>query len=265
MIETKVENNLDVKEIKADLKEEYKDIINNYKNEYEKDKESSDTYFYVQIILAFLIVAFSFYFRQGNSNTFEYVKANYQDFFEKETILESNFSYNVFLDRMQEEIKNAFEKLNIAYEEVFAKGSGTPSNSSNKEYDLGFELINPLEGYISSSFGSRSDPFGSSDSDFHTGLDIAAPKGSFIKAAASGVVVTAEFNRVAGNYIVIKTDEEISLMYGHTQFMLVKTGDKVLAGQVIATVGDTGMTTGPHLHFEVRINDIRYNPIYALS
>ncbi len=265
MIETKIENNLDIKEIKSDIKEEYKEIIENYKNEYEKDKENSDTYFYIQIAFAFIIVAFCFFIRQSNTKTFEYTKANYQDFFEKETILESNYSYNVFLDKMQEELKNAFEKLNVAYEEVFAKGSGTPSNSSNAKYELGIELVNPLDGYISSSFGQRADPFGSSYSDFHTGLDIAAAKGTFIKAAANGVVVEAEYNRIAGNYIVVKTDEELSFMYGHTQFMLVKTGDKVLAGQVIATVGDTGMTTGPHLHFEVRINDIRHNPIYALS
>ncbi len=263
MIETNIENNLDIKEIKTDIKKEYQQILEDFKKE-EKSKDS-DTYFYIQILLAFIIVALSFFIRQAGSTTFEYAKANYRDFFEKETVLESNFSYNIFLGNMQEEIRIAFDKLSIAYEEAFAKGSGIPSNASYAKYDLDIQLVTPVEGWISSSFGSRADPFGSSSSDFHTGLDVAAEKGTFIKSATDGIVVGAEYSPIAGNFIVIQNDEELSLMYGHTQFMLVNVGDSVLAGQVIATVGETGMATGPHLHFEVRINDIRYNPIYALS
>ncbi len=263
MIETKIENELDIKEINSDIKKEYKQIIEEFKKE-EKDKEN-DSYFYIQILIAFIIVAFSFFIRNSGDAAFDHARANYKDFFEKETIMESNFSYNIFLENIKEEIRIAFDKLSVAYEEAFAKGSGLPSNVSYSKYDLDIELLTPVEGWISSSFGSRPDPFGSNSSDFHTGLDIAAAKGTFIKSATDGVVVGAEYSPVAGNFIVIEYDDSLSLMYGHTQFMLVSVGDTVMAGQVIATVGETGMATGPHLHFEVRLDDIRYNPIYALD
>ncbi len=261
MIKANIENNLDIKEIKADLTKEYKELIDDYK----KEEKSSDIYFYIQIFLALILIVASFYIKGSNEATFSLAKNTYTEFFEKETVLESNFSYNVFLDNIKEEIRVAFDRLNIAYEEVFARGSGVPSNVSYDKYNLNIDIKSPLDGYITSSFGSRSDPFGSNTTDFHTGLDIAAAKGTFIKAAADGVVIEAEYSPIAGNYIVVQTNEELTLMYGHTQFMLVKKGDKILQGQVIATVGETGLATGPHLHFEVRIDGVRYNPIYAIS
>ncbi|MEG0020352.1 MAG: M23 family metallopeptidase, partial [Oscillospiraceae bacterium] len=70
---------------------------------------------------------------------------------------------------------------------------------------------------------------------------------------------------VAGNYIRIETNDTLQSFYGHSQFLFVKPGDKILKGQVIASVGQSGMATGPHLHFEVIYNGRRVNPIYAIE
>ena len=68
-----------------------------------------------------------------------------------------------------------------------------------------------------------------------------------------------------GNYIRISSENNITTLYAHNQFLFVKEGDSVLAGQIIATMGDTGYATGPHLHFEFIVDGIRYNPVYAIE
>ena len=99
----------------------------------------------------------------------------------------------------------------------------------------------------------------------HTGVDIAAAKGTFIKAAFGGEVTETGYSEISGNYIKIKNNDVQQTFYGHTQFVFVKKGEKVLQGQVIATVGDTGLDTGPHLHFEVLYKGNRVNPIYTVE
>lgn len=117
----------------------------------------------------------------------------------------------------------------------------------------------PVSGTITSPFGWRSNPFGGSP-DFHQGLDIAAPTGTTITAAASGTVIMAQWYGGYGNYILIDHGGGYSTGYGHCSAIYVAVGQSVKRGQAIGAVGSTGASTGPHVHFEVRINGKPVDP-----
>jgi len=116
-----------------------------------------------------------------------------------------------------------------------------------------------LSGYYSSNYGQRIDPI-TGRSSFHTGVDIIAPAGTSIMAAAGGVVSGVEFQPEYGNTVDVDHDNGLTSRYAHLSKSLVKVGDVVMKGQHIAYVGSTGRTTGPHLHFEVREKGIPLNP-----
>lgn len=115
----------------------------------------------------------------------------------------------------------------------------------------------PLTGIITSHFGWRK-------SGYHHGVDIANKLGTPIKAAADGVVTFAGWKNVYGRTVVIKHDDGKSTLYAHTQKILVKEQQRVKRGQVIARVGVSGKTTGPHLHFEIRKGEKCFDPLSYL-
>ena len=117
----------------------------------------------------------------------------------------------------------------------------------------------PVTGTITSPFGWRSNPFGGAP-DFHPGLDIAAPTGTTVTAAAGGTVIMAQWYGGYGNYISIDHGDGYSTGYGHLSAIYVANGQTVQRGQAIGAVGSTGNSTGPHLHFEVRINGKAVDP-----
>lgn len=133
--------------------------------------------------------------------------------------------------------------------------AATGTNTSGKKVDLGISLIRPTSGVVTSRFGSR---WGRS----HNGIDIGAPQGTPIKAAAGGTVTVAQvgYGGGYGNYIIISHGNGIQTMYAHCHTLNVTAGQQVSQGQVIATVGNTGRSTGPHLHLEIRVNGIAQNP-----
>jgi murein DD-endopeptidase MepM/ murein hydrolase activator NlpD len=113
--------------------------------------------------------------------------------------------------------------------------------------------------YNASSFGWRLDPF-SGRSAMHEGIDFAAPVGTPIVAAAGGVVTVAEFHPQYGNMLEIDHGNDVITRYAHTSRILVHVGDIVRRGQRVADIGTTGRSTGPHLHFEVRIKGVAQDP-----
>ncbi len=117
----------------------------------------------------------------------------------------------------------------------------------------------PVTGTITSPFGWRSNPFGGSP-EFHQGLDIAAPSGTTVTAAAGGSVIMAQWYGGYGNYILIDHGGGYSTGYGHLSAIYVSNGQSVKRGQAIGAVGSTGASTGPHLHFEVRIDGKPVDP-----
>lgn len=140
-----------------------------------------------------------------------------------------------------------------------AKSTGTVNTSLNTSYQnasLGISLSRPVSGTITSRFGAKS----SIRSSAHTGLDIAASMGTPYSAAASGVVSFAGYKGSYGNLIVIDHANGVQTYYGHSSKLYVSAGESVSQGETIGLVGSTGNSTGPHLHFEVRINGVAYNP-----
>jgi murein DD-endopeptidase MepM/ murein hydrolase activator NlpD len=117
----------------------------------------------------------------------------------------------------------------------------------------------PVTGTITSPFGWRSNPFGGAP-EFHQGLDIAAPTGTTVTAAAAGTVIMAQWYGGYGNYILIDHGGGYSTGYGHLSAIYVSVGQSVQRGQAIGAVGSTGQSTGPHLHFEVRIGGKPVDP-----
>lgn len=122
----------------------------------------------------------------------------------------------------------------------------------------------PSSGRITSAFGGRSSPTEGASSN-HQGIDIGASTGTNIVAAASGTVTISTYSYSAGNYIMINHGGGVSTVYMHCSQLLASVGDTVKQGQVIAKVGSTGYSTGPHLHFGVRLNGSYVNPTKYVS
>lgn len=119
----------------------------------------------------------------------------------------------------------------------------------------------PISGYwISSYYGNRIHPTLGYPR-FHGGIDYAADYGKPIKAMESGTVIVAGYDPGYGNYIIIDHGGGVSTLYGHSNKLLVKKGDTVVKGQTIALIGSTGVSNGPHLHFEVRVNGQTQDPL----
>lgn len=137
------------------------------------------------------------------------------------------------------------------------------SNNGNKPSSGGF--VRPSSYAISSNYGPRVHPVTGNPNGFHTGTDFAAPQGATTVAAKGGTVVYSGVMSGYGNTIVIDHGSGIQTLYAHSSKLLVSNGQQVSAGQAIALVGSTGMSTGPHLHFEVRVNGRHTNPMNYIS
>ena len=120
------------------------------------------------------------------------------------------------------------------------------------------------ESVVTSEFGNRIDPF-TGQRKGHNGMDLAVPTGTPIRAALPGTVTTAAYDQGGyGYYIMIDHGNGLTTLYGHNSQLLLQVGQTVEAGDIISLSGSTGRSTGPHLHFEVRVNGERTNPRYYL-
>ena len=176
---------------------------------------------------------------------------------EKKSMNKDNISY---LLKYETELKE-FTGAEAAVANLYQK---TPVVTKNKKVvttkkvdysntTIGLALIEPVTGTITSRFGSRS-------RGIHTGLDIANSTGTPIRAAASGVVTYSGYKGSYGYMIVIAHANNVQTYYAHCSRLYVSAGDSVNQGDVIAAVGNTGNSTGPHLHLEVRVNGVAKNP-----
>jgi septal ring factor EnvC (AmiA/AmiB activator) len=117
----------------------------------------------------------------------------------------------------------------------------------------------PVEGLVTGSFGERIDPF-NGEGAFHSGVDISSGYGQPVMAPADGVVEFADFFGGYGRAVILEHSRGVSTRYGHLSGFAVTIGQRVHRGDIIGYVGLSGRSTGPHLHYEVRINDIPVNP-----
>lgn len=138
------------------------------------------------------------------------------------------------------------------YLNVNASGFST-SRSTTSAKNLGISFVRPTSGVVTSRFGAR---WGRT----HTGIDIGAPTGTPIKAAAGGTVIFSGWKGTLGKLVVVSHGNGVQTYYAHCSSLLVSSGQIVSAGQLIAKMGNTGRSTGPHLHFEIRSNGYAINP-----
>ena len=138
-------------------------------------------------------------------------------------------------------------------------GGLTPSFSGDWTQYADAPSLWPIDGRVTSSFGERQDPF-NGEGAFHAGIDIAAPYGTAVRAAADGDVARAGFGSGYGREITIDHGHDLLTVYGHLSSIAVVEGEHIKRGQVIGYVGQSGRSTGPHLHYEVRVHDVPVNP-----
>ena len=162
------------------------------------------------------------------------------------------------IKKMEAEIKRKEEEARKA-----AEAAGKKYNTVSIG-NIKFIWPCPSSSRVTSPFGGRSSPTEGASSN-HQGMDIGAPSGSNIIAAAAGEVIISTYSYSAGNYIMINHGGGVYTVYMHCSQLLASKGDKVTQGQVIAKVGSTGYSTGPHLHFGIRVNGSYVNPANYVS
>ena len=170
-------------------------------------------------------------------------------------------SYVSKLSDKEKETQEKLDEYNRVLSEVNAQLVELAKSDIDTTY-IGGELAWPVPGYtkISSPYGMRTHPI-TKVYKLHTGVDISAPMGANFVAANDGIVVKAEYNVAYGKMVVIDHGGGISTLYAHGSEILVTVGQSVKRGDAILKVGSTGYSTGPHAHFEVRINGVTTNPL----
>ena len=176
-----------------------------------------------------------------------------EDFAEKEFIL-TDFSDELFT---AEVLGEGGKDIEINNEKI--------TNVSFSNYKFNYKIYSPvIDGTVSSEFGERVHPINGTLG-VHKGIDIALDDGEPIYAIFDGEIIEANYDQWNGNYIKIKHDNNIVSVYCHCSKLFVEKGDVIRGGEIIAEVGSTGQSTGPHIHFEIRINDVSYDPAIALK
>lgn len=122
----------------------------------------------------------------------------------------------------------------------------------------------PVEGESTDAFGVRGNPFGGGSSEYHSGQDISAPKGTPVVAPADGTVTHAGWQSGYGNLVTIDHGNGLSTRYGHLSKVEVVVGQEIRRSELLGLVGSTGRSTGPHLHYEVRIGEVAVSPRHYL-
>ena len=163
-------------------------------------------------------------------------------------------NYLAKLSTEEKDLQTKIDEYNTRFEEINAEILSLAMEGLDTQY-IGGELAWPVPGYtrISSKYGMRTHPI-TGVYKLHTGVDISAPMGANFIAANDGIVTKAGMNSAYGNMVIIDHGGGISTLYAHGSEILVQVGQIVKRGEAILKVGSTGYSTGPHAHFEVRIN-----------
>ncbi len=144
-------------------------------------------------------------------------------------------------------------------------GSQTVPRRFAGDEDIGVpEFHMPLQAQFSSGYGMRRDPI-THEMRLHRGVDIAAPQGARVHTAGAGRVVFSGYEKGYGNTVVVQHPDGYESRYAHLAELLVKEGDQIQASQVVGTVGNTGRSTGPHLHFEISRHGSQLDPRAMLA
>lgn len=241
-----------------------KGIVTNDEEIYQSVKETGITYYrYYAIVENEKEKTYLASFDEAE-DTIEKLKSKKSENASRLTIIEK---YETELPQLTETSKAVSslykEKVTIASNKTTSRGTSysspgaskvsTSRELNNKKVNLGMSLIKPVSGVLTSRYGYR---WGRT----HTGIDIGVPTGTPVKASAAGTITFSGMKGSLGYLVVISHGNGIQTYYGHNSKLLVKAGQKVEAGQVIAKAGSTGRSTGSHVHFEIRVNGSSINP-----
>lgn len=173
----------------------------------------------------------------------------------------------VEVEKLKQELLKEEEGLQKEIEDIIAKqqAQNNQNNQNNSNTQPGGVISNgswPVPGYsrISSGYGYRNHPI-LNVQEFHTGIDIPAPMGTPAVAIDNGTIIYSGVKGSYGNTIMIQHDDGKVSLYAHNSQLIASVGQRVEKGQVVSKIGSTGMSTGPHLHFEIRINGKHVNPV----
>lgn len=226
-------------------------------SENQKSKNFMTRIIITQLVLSLIITGVLFLVCRTDSNLSQNIKAFYS------SICETDIAVSEIFDSFKNVVQETFSPS--VEESTGETETTTGEKAVFSPVFLTVNLENPIkEGNITSKFGYRISPITNKYS-LHTGLDIATPQNTKIYAVYDGVIEKAEYNEINGNYIIIKHSNSLKTTYNHCNKLLVKEGETVRKGDVIALVGQTGYATGNHLHFEVLLNGKYINPLYVLS
>lgn len=183
----------------------------------------------------------------------------------KQVLENTKTSREYYLSKLTEQeliIQTQIEEYKMQMAEVEIEIKKLSVVQSFGEDYIGGEMIWPIPGYskITSQYGMRTHPITGLYS-LHTGTDVSAPIGANFVAMASGVVTKAGYNKYYGNMVILDHGGGVQTLYAHGSQIMVNLGDLVSTGDIILKVGSTGYSTGPHAHFEVRINSETVNPL----
>lgn len=233
-----------------------------------------DTLLWAQIILCVLIAAGVFAARTLELPLYSTLRTDYRyalaqpgpDFWN------TDGSRNVvrFTQETFAELRGVLRQV-VAQTPETAARTGTAHGqplASAEAYLPGVMLQYPLPGkpaVETSAYGTRIDPVQGKTQEFHTGADLSAVQGTPVYAAASGVVRIARNHPSYGNYVRLLHPDGDETIYAHLQYLFVRQGQQIQAGQCLGTVGQTGNAIGPHLHFELLHAGVRYDPTRALA
>jgi len=170
----------------------------------------------------------------------------------EEGLFGSSSSSEIYRGLLREQLGAAMaHQLRTPFERQLEQGiqKQMPQDKPPEISEAHEEML-PVDGRISSTVGWRRDPI-NGEMRFHKGTDIAAAQGTDVRAVADGVVIESGVRGGYGNTVVVQANDGRRMLYGHNHANLVRTGDRIRRGEVIAQVGATGRATGPHVHFEV--------------
>lgn len=231
--------------------------------------EDMSTLLFVQIVLCLLVCAAVLACKWLNAPFWPQMQAQYGEMLERGVAFPSEHPIVRFagdaLEAMQSGMRSALGALSGA-QEAGGQGGFWPAESENvpdgaslEDYTLASQPVRPAQGAVTSAFGFRKNPVNGED-DFHAGIDIAAAAGTRAVSALDGQVCRTARSDVRGNYVVVRHADGVRTLYQHLACAVVREGEIVRAGQPVGLVGETGLVTGPHLHFEMMVDGVLVDP-----
>ena len=238
-----------------------RDVVTNDQEIYNKVIENSVPYYRYYAILEDQEEKYYVSSFEEAENVINTLKEKNSQNIDKISILEKYETQLKDMTAVEEVVSKLYEEKTTVYRVASTSNSSsgyvnTNTTMSSGKASLGISLIAPVSGTITSRFGVNSRVRSSS----HTGLDIATASGTPVKAAASGTVTFSGWKGSYGYMLVISHGNGVQTYYAHCSALYASVGQTVSQGEVVAAVGSTGNSTGPHLHLEIRVNGVAYNP-----